>query len=201
MFIPYTNTELSLRKVLQVIIPTPNQFLASFLLTVVFLIYAFNASIQSFLFSLVGISSVEFNRSWADLLANLSSVPYAEKIILVLFWAGIGLVFYLIYLKIVNAFAGSANDLLMQSSYINKPSFNQRLSSRVARTGGALVIAAVLAVLSNLAISALLPLVSGVNNYTLAAAAGGLIGVLGLWAYAYFLILGFAAIFYLLEVS
>jgi hypothetical protein len=74
-------------------------------------------------------------------LANISKLKSVDVMVKVVFWSGLGLVAYIVYLTVSNALVEARNSVVIESSYTNKGRPEDRLPAifkRLATTGACL---------------------------------------------------------------
>lgn len=157
----------------EILVPTPGQLIVSVGLSIFLYWIAFRDTITAILFG--GNQNIQpyFNQSYQIHLSRFSSLPIVDFLVKAVFWAGVGLIAYLIFLTISNFIIEAHNEAVVETEYVNKGRLEDRLSKPMQQLG--LAIGLVIAILFSIIF--LLP-------YWLSIFGSGLFGTIGLHSVA-----------------
>lgn len=137
----------------RIIIPTVTQVIVSVCLSVLLFVVAFKDGLYSLFFSQGDSFAPYFSQSYQAQLSLISNSPIVDFLVKALFWAGVGLVAYLIFLGISNVFIEARNEAVVEAEYTNKDKISRRLHKPLMQLG----MAVVLIVAMLISVSLLLP--------------------------------------------
>jgi hypothetical protein len=101
----------------KLVIPSRGQVLTCAGLAVVTLLVIYrNALLQQ----LLGANQEAAQQSYLQQLAELTKVPFVSTLVIIAFWAVVGLVAYAIYLAISNAIVETRNEVIIDTEYANR---------------------------------------------------------------------------------
>lgn len=126
---------MDLKKLKQIIVPTSEQVLICLFASLVLFVMTYG----SVLFQKTILSDPYVAEVSRTHLVSLAKVKAVDVIVKIIFWSSIGLVAYMIFLTISNVLIDARNSVVIESSYVNKGSGEDRLPSIVNRLLKAIV--------------------------------------------------------------
>jgi hypothetical protein len=134
------------QQIKQIIIPTPLQAVVSLLIAAVLIAVVYASPIAAFVTHQSNITTDVLQTSYQTQLANLNQFKGLQTLVTGVFWAAVGLVAYVAYLVLLNAFISLRNEVVVETQYTNKGSVLPQLVRTLthAAIAGALVLALIL---------------------------------------------------------
>jgi hypothetical protein len=144
-------------KFARIIVPTPTQALLSLLLSIVLLGVIFRRHLVALISGSSGVSTSQLQSSYNAQLTRLTHIGFMPALTIGVFWAGVAVVGYVVALELLNLVIGVRNEVVVDTTFINRGPLGGRLGRPLVRVGLAVVFLLYLL----LAVQVLLPVWTG----------------------------------------
>jgi hypothetical protein len=161
----------------QVLIPTRLQAVVSLITSLVVIGLTFSHIIYDQLVHYSAVSSGDVQSAYRSDLAFLNSYGFVQTGVIALFWIGVAVMMYVVYLAISNAVIEARNEVVIETEFANKPTWMKLAAGSAKQIGLALLLVAFLIISAKLLLPLWLSLFAGFISSPVSAL--GLLQALG----------------------
>ncbi len=166
----------------RVIVPTGAQAFWSLLCAIALLGVVFRDRLVALITGSSGVTSSQLQASYTGQLQKLTHIGFMPALTIGVFWAGVGVVGYIVVLEVINVLINVHNEVVVDTTFVNAGSLRSRMTRPLMRIG----IAVGLLLYLVLTLRVLLPIWANLTGHvlfggiTVGASADAVGGVVGL---------------------